>query len=218
MPTRTKTLPVSEGVPITITPLNERVVVFTIRGTAPLVQARFAEKARSAMREKQAAGSTARKGKAREARDFDADYEGAKHVADEGWLGIPAAAFRNAMIRACSLVGFQMTTAKMSIFVEADGYDAVDGTPLVRISAGEPKRVEHMVRNATGVTDIRVRPMWTDWEAVVRVNFDADQFTAADVANLMVRAGKQVGVGEGRPSSKSSNGMGWGTFVPVGQR
>jgi hypothetical protein len=44
------------------------------------------------------------------------------------------------------------------------------------------------------------------------VRFDADQFKASDVVNLLQRAGAQVGIGEGRPFSKSSNGLGYGTF------
>jgi hypothetical protein len=39
-----------------------------------------------------------------------------------------------------------------------------------------------------------------------------DQFTPEDVANLMARVGMQVGIGEGRPDSKNSAGMGWGLF------
>jgi hypothetical protein len=68
------------------------------------------------------------------------------------------------------------------------------------------------VRNATGVADIRVRPMWREWGANVRVKYDADQFTIQDVTNLMQRVGMQVGIGEGRPDSRDSAGLGWGTF------
>ena len=50
------------------------------------------------------------------------------------------------------------------------------------------------------------------WSATVQVSFDGDQFTVAYVYNLLARAGMQVGIGEGRPDSKKSNGMGWGTF------
>jgi len=46
----------------------------------------------------------------------------------------------------------------------------------------------------------------------VVVNFDADQFTVQDVTNLMQRVGMQVGIGEGRPDSRDSAGLGWGTF------
>lgn len=189
-----------------------RTTTFKIVGTAPYVQARFSGKAMQAMKSKMLAGNVARGKKVREARDFDDDYMQAMHKTSDGWCGIPAGAFRQAMISACRLVGFKMTLAKLSVFVEADGFDAVDGVPLIRIE-GSPERVDMAVRNATGVADIRVRPMWRKWGATVRVNYDADQFTAADVANLMLRVGQQVGIGEGRPDSRESAGLGWGTFT-----
>jgi len=183
----------------------------TIVGTAPYVQNKFSQKARDIMKAKQESGSRGKKGAAREGKDFQATYEAAKHVSREGWCGIPAPSFRNAMISACRIVGFKMTLAKLSVFVEADGFDADDGTPLVQIK-GEPRVHEALVRNQTGVADVRWRPMWEQWEATVRVRWDATQFSAQDVVNLLARAGSQVGIGEGRPDSKSSNGMGWGMF------
>ena len=126
---------------------------------------------------------------------------------------MPAPAFRNAMISACRTVGYQMTRAKLSIFIEDDGIDHDDGTPLIKFTKGKPHYVEHCVTLATGANDIKPRPMWDPgWEAVLRVRFDADQFTVKDVANLLARAGLQVGIGAGRPDSRSSNGMGWGMF------
>ena len=99
------------------------------------------------------------------------------------------------------------------IFIEADGFDKDDQTPLVKITKGSPVYCEHYVRNETGVVDLRARPMWREgWEAIVRIRFDADQFTAEDIANLLSRTGLQVGIGEGRPDSKKSCGMGWGLF------
>lgn len=197
---------------VSITPPKFQRLRTRIVGTAPLMQARFSAKAMQTMKSKMLAGSTAKKGAKREARDFDADFEGALHRSSEGWIGVPAAALRNACIDVCRMVGFQMTRAKMSIFVEADGLDKVDGAPLVKLDAGEPERTEMATRNATGVADIRVRPMWRQWALDVTVRYDADQFTAQDVANLLARAGEQVGIGEGRPFSKSSNGLGFGTF------
>jgi hypothetical protein len=84
--------------------------------------------------------------------------------------------------------------------------------PLVKLDAGQPERLDMAVRNQTGVADIRVRPMWRQWGATLRIQFDGDQFTAKDVANLLGRVGLQVGIGEGRPDSKNSAGMGWGLF------
>lgn len=201
----------SEAV-LTISPPNLQTLELRIVGEAPYMQAKFAEKAKQAMMAKQAAGSVARKGAKREARDFVGDFLAAQHRSSEGWAGIPAAALRNACIDACRMVGFQMTRAKMSVFIQPDGFDASDGTPLVRLIADEPEMTEMATRNATGVVDIRVRPMWRVWSALVRVTFDADQFTANDVTNLLARAGLQVGIGEGRPFSKSSAGLGFGLF------
>ncbi len=185
---------------------------FRINGTAPYMQARFSHKSMVAMQEKMEAGSTSKGKKVRTARDFDADYENAKHVAVEGWCGIPASAFRAAMISACRLVGFKMTLAKLSIFIEADGFDQVDGQPLVKLT-GKPERCDLPVRNATGVMDIRARPMWRQWSANLRIKFDTAQFTQQDICNLLMRVGMQVGVGEGRPDSRASAGMGYGLFA-----
>ena len=209
---------------ITIPPPNIRVLKVFIQGTAPFVQNRFSKKSIDQMKEKMKAGSTASKGKKRDPRDFDEDFKQAMHLSEEGWYGIPAPAFRAACIDACRMVGFKMTHAKMSVFIKADGLDALDGTPLVRLLSGDPEKLtarlpieepevaEHPVRNATGVADIRIRPMWRNWGVNLTVEYNGDQFTATDVINLLRHAGGSVGVGEGRPYSKSSNGMGWGTF------
>ena len=93
---------------------NLKVAILKIVGTAPYVQARFSQKAMHMMAAKMMAGPTAKGKKARSARDFDDDFEQAKHVSTEGWIGIPASAFRQAMISACRLVGFKMTLAKLS--------------------------------------------------------------------------------------------------------
>jgi hypothetical protein len=210
---RTSTTPeIPAATTITITPPNIQTATFHIVGEAPYMQARFSQKALEQIRSKQAAGSTAKKNTAREARDFEADYKGAMHISTEGWIGIPAASIRNACIDACRMAGFAMTRAKMSVFVEHDGLDVVDATPLIKLIGDEPEKTEMAVRNATGVVDIRVRPMWREWGAEVRIRFDADQFTITDVANLLARAGQQVGLGEGRPFSKSSAGLGFGLF------
>lgn len=47
---------------------------------------------------------------------------------------------------------------------------------------------------------------------MLRIRFDADLFTKTDIVNLIMRVGAQVGIGEGRPDSKDSAGMGFGLF------
>lgn len=199
---------------VVIAPPNIQRAVIQIRGLSPYVQNAFSLKARTMMEETQRAGTQARSRKKREARDFEANYLAAQHRASEGWLGIPAPAFRNAAIDACRLIGFKMTIAKLSLFVEADGLDALDGTPLVKI-VGEPEIHKGWGRNANGGADLRWRPMWREWSVKPLFRWDADQFSATDVVNLINRSGLQVGIGEGRPSSPNSNGLGWGLFEIV---
>jgi hypothetical protein len=152
----------------------------------------------------------------RDPRDYQQDFLNAQHVSTDGWNGIPCPAFRAAMIDACRSVGLVMTRAKMAVFVVPDGFDRDEGTPLVRIiSKDPPERIESLVRNDNGGADIRIRPMWREWQADVKIQWDADMISADSVVNLLDRAGLQVGIGEGRPYSKDSVGQGWGTFTVV---
>lgn len=209
-----KLQPVEAPIVTIAAPLFGQVRV-NISGESPYVQHKFSEKARRQMLATQEAGSTAKSKKKREARDIHAEYEAAIHRDEAGNAGIPAPALRSAMISACRLVGFQMTKAKLSIFVLPDCFDADEGTPLFRIY-GEPEMHQAAVRLESGVASISIRPMWRTWHATPTIRWDKDQFTTDDVINLLARAGQQVGLGEGRPDSRRSHGMGWGTFA-VGQ-
>lgn len=205
-----------EGVAV-IKPANIVRTTLRIKGTAPLVQNKFSHKARQKMMDDMSTPANAKKGKqVRPPRNYDEDFIQAQHISTAGWNGIDATAFRTAMIDACRTVGLVMTRAKMSVFVVADGFDKDDGAPLVKIiSPNPPERIESLVRNDNGGADIRIRPMWREWEADITLEFDADMITAESVVNLLDRAGRQVGVGEGRPYSKNSVGQGWGTFTVV---
>jgi len=185
---------------------------FDITGTEPLVIHRFSAKTKNEMKQKMETGKASSSRKNREAKSTDASYEEARYRAKEGWDGFHAGALRNAMISACRLVNFKMTLAKMSIFVVADGRDKDEPQiPLIRI-IGTPQKQEDMARVETGQPYVTVRAAYHNWKAKVRIRWDKDQFTLDDIANLLARVGMQVGIGEGRPDSKNSAGMGWGLF------
>lgn len=198
---------------VMIAPPKFENIKVTIIGDTKLVTHKFSQKAREQIKQKQMLGSLSKKGQKREPKDFDVLYKGAIYVSKDGWYGFPATAIRKAMVSACKLVGFHMTKGKLGIFVEANGFDATSGTPLIKITKGEPYPHEDYVRLETGVCDICVRPMWDEnWEASVHIRYDADMFSSQDIINLLSRAGLQVGICEGRPDSKDSCGCGWGTF------
>ena len=201
---------------VEITAPKMETVAFTIRGTSPLVIHAFSRKTREQMKASQEQGDKAKNRKKREPKDFKALCEGAKHKAADGWCGIPANALRAGMISVCRLTGFVMTRAKLAIFIEADGFDAEDFTPLVKITKGQPEYFESMVRLSDGSVDISARPLWKPgWEAVVRVSYDTDQMSREDIGNLLMRLGRQAGICEGRPNSTNSTGQGWGLFELV---
>ncbi len=192
---------------------------FRLVGTAPLVMNKFSAKAFNQMRATQEAGETAKNKKKREPKDFDKCYEDAMRISHEGWHGIHAGGFRNALISACKICGFPMTRAKLSLFVMAAGFDKDDSQPLVKITRGKPTKFEMPVRNDNGSCDIRARPLWQPgWECNLRIQWDGDQFKVEDITNLLMRVGLQVGIGEGRPDSSNSNGMGWGLFSVEGRK
>ncbi len=200
-----------------IAPANIVISKIKIQGTAPLVINKFSAKARRQMMDAMSTPKNAKKAKSeRPPRDYDADYMGARHISSEEWDGIAASAFKNAMVAACRTVGIVMTKTKMALWIIADGIDKDDGTPLVKIiSKKGPERHEGLVRNDNGGADIRIRPMWREWSAVVSIEYDADMITPDSIVNLLDRAGRQVGICEGRPFSKNSCGQGWGTFQVV---
>ncbi len=191
---------------------NFQHAVFNLVGTAPLVIHRFSSKTKEQMKQKMETGKAASSKKNREAKSTDDIFQEARYVSKDGWDGVHAGAFRNALISACRLVGFKMTLAKLSVFIEADGWDKEEQQiPLVRIY-GKPVKQEDMARVETGQPYVTVRAAYHDWKIKLRVRWDADQFTIEDVTNLLMRVGMQVGIAEGRPDSKNSAGMGWGLF------
>lgn len=191
---------------------NLKVGTFHLVGVAPLVIHRFSAKIKNQMKEKMETGKAASSKKNRDPKSTDDTFNEARYISKEGWDGIHAGAFRNALIDACRLVGFKMTLAKMSVFIMADGWDKAEPQiPLVRIHA-KPTKQEDMARVETGQPYVTVRAAYHDWSCDLRIRWDADQFTTDDISNLLMRVGAQVGIGEGRPFSKNSAGMGWGLF------
>lgn len=202
---------------VTIRKANIKQVRPLLEGVSPLVQNAFPKKIEEELAEKHQAGGTSRSKKGnREAKNFGELFKNAMHVGIDGRHGIPCAAFRAACIDACRLVDMKMTNAKMSLFCVEDTIDQASMEGLVCITKGEPQMHRNIVRLPNGNPDVRIRALWLPgWQVQPTFEFDADQFTVSDVYNLLERAGLQVGIGEGRPFSKNSFGMGWGRFKIV---
>lgn len=202
-----------KDIKLQITPPNFKLAHFEISGQTAYVQHRFSEKTAREIEKKQKAGDqAAATRKKKTPKQFHQLWLDAQYISTEGWNGIPSSAFRNAMISACRLTGMTMVLAKQVIFIVAEGNDRKDGTPLTRIYGKVTEPNPMPVRIGTTM-DLVCRPTWPQWTAKPLIRWDDDFLSLHDVANLLQRAGQQVGIGEGRHASKSSNGVGWGEFT-----
>lgn len=191
--------------PVVIMPILKKTVEIPIVGITPLIICNFSEKSRNQIEETQTKGKGAVKAK-KEAKDIEQCFNLARYIADpEGWDGCNAVSFRAAMISACRLVdGLTMTNAKQLVFVEPDGYEKPSMIPLVRIY-GEPECHRGSVRVGKDKTaDLRYRPMYFPWKAVLRINFNPKWISEESIANLVAIAGDACGVGEWRPTAPKS--------------
>lgn len=181
---------------IVIPPIQIATITIGLKGVSPLIMHAWSQKAIKMMLDKQTGVPVPKK----QPKNPEDDYNGARYISSMGWDGIPATAFKGAMVGACRLVdNLNMTLAKRLFFVEADDIDA----GLVRIH-GEPEMRQDMVRLETGVADIRFRPMYQPWRCSVTVRFLDNMIKPAAVVNLLSLAGMAEGVGEWRPGAPKS--------------
>ncbi len=206
---------------VTISPPNIQTAAFIIQGTAPLVVHRFDTKVMREFEDKIIEGSKPKGKRKFEPKNIEDICKAATYFGKTGnevWEGFNASGVRLAMISACRGANFKMTIAKQSFFVESDGWDIhTPLIPLVRI-IGKSEVSKLIGKTETNVAMLVIRPMYREWKAKVRIRFDADLFSISDITNLLARAGQCVGICEGRPDSKNSGGMGWGTFQIINEQ
>jgi hypothetical protein len=187
MATRTETA-------IVLPRLDVQMIEMTLIGDTPLITHQWSEKSRKEMRDKQ----TKRATKGREAKDPHAEFEGAIYRLRDGRCGMPAIAFKNAAVTACtSLADVTKVAARQAFHVEGE---------MVAIDAPSPTMREDMVRVGMGTADLRYRPEFSPWRVTLLVKFNAGVLSAEQVLNLFNVAGFAVGVGEWRPERDGNFG------------
>lgn len=184
---------------------------FHLIGTSPLVVQRMSAKVKQQMVATQEEGSTSKTRKKREPKNFEKLYQDAKHISQEGWEGIHAAAIRSSMISVAIAAGAVKEAVKRAVIVIQEGMSEDGMTPLVRIH-GKSEMFLQGQANTNGSMDIRSRPKYEKWECYPIIRYDADVIRLEDVANLLIRAGMTAGIGEGRYASRKANGIGWGAW------
>lgn len=172
--------------------IDVRNMQFVIASSSPIVMHKWATKAVTMIEEKQAGKKT----RDRDARNPEAETEAAMHRTIDGKPGIPAGALKKAIIGAAHKdIGIEKTIVRKAIFVNCDDPNGV--IPFTTCS--DPVMRQDMVRVGRGSADIRYRPMFSNWTAVISLDVDPEWLQDDDVLALMDRAGFGVGLLEMRP-------------------
>ena len=196
---------------VVLADLNRKTVKFRIRGTSPLIQHQWSEKAKQQMREK----SGGRKTKTREARDPMAEAEACLYRTAEGEIGINGMAFKCSLISAAHKdIGIEKTLVRKAIFLVTKDPGRVlpmtTGTSAMQVTkqfcpCGAAIR-EDLVRVGVGSADLRYRPQFDEWAVDIELEIDNDLLQVEDILKLVNRAGFGVGIGEWRPEKSGEFG------------
>lgn len=188
----------------------------TIVGTAPLLVQKFSEKAQ---REFEAMVMQTETDKLRQPKNPIEDFEMAaytfpdtevqiveddpKNIYMTGEFGFPAVGLKQAIVRAATDAGMNMTDIRRMIRIPCEllKIDCVPG-PYMR---------RDYVRNTNGRIDLRYRPCFREWSITTLIQHNKSVLTLVQLLNLIRIAGFGVGLGEWRPSGKTSTGI-YGTF------
>lgn len=203
---------VQKSTAIELPPLSLETVEIPLIGTSPLIVHAWSEKALRAMADKQQKRAT----KGREAKDPFADFAGSLYwlsprppipTEDDvtrGRFGLPALAFKNAAVTACTSTGaITKVAARQAFHVEGEMVEIVGPPPAMR---------EDVCRVGMGTADLRYRGQFDPWGVRVRVQINTAVISAEQVVTLFNLAGFAVGVAEWRPERDG----GYGRFRVAG--
>jgi hypothetical protein len=185
---------------LNISRIAAETIMVPIRGTSPLIVHRFSEKAKRQMLDAMQGRRTPR-----EAKDPHAEYMAAHYVLADGRYGLPAVAFKSATVSAARFYKRDLKMTELRQFLFVNGEPSKDGQLLIPI-IGESIMREDVTRVARGGTDLRYRPQFTEWSAVLPVTFVKSALTRDSVVSLIDAGGMGVGVGEWRPEKKGDFG------------
>jgi hypothetical protein len=137
------------------------------------------------------------------AKDPYKEFLEALYIDDSGHFVMPSTAFKGAMIDACRQVEGATMKASAGAFHIMPQWIRIYGHPV-------PQR--DPARNATGVIDLRYRPYFHEWAAIIPITINSNVLSVAQIINLLDVAGFACGIGDWRPSSKKNYSGNHGLF------
>lgn len=204
----------SGSTPVRLPAMHIRQVKIPIIGVTSLLVLRFSEKARNMMLGKQMGEAKAGK----EPKDPLALFKESYYADKEGFT-FPSVCFKAAGVNCANDIEEKQTEMRRAFFVLGD-WVRIEAEPLKKEDWSEwdhkhekDLKWEHehgcsmvhaMVRNASGVADIRFRSCFPHWKATLPIEFNEAIISLEKLMMLMTVAGFGNGIGEWRPASKES--------------
>ena len=185
--------------------VNLEKMLVPIRGTSPLIVHRFSEKAKKQMLDSMQGKKTPKEPKDPQ-RDFEESfYRFTDPLTGEMGYGFPIIAFKAATVGAARLYGKSVTMVNLRQQIFMRGVMGEDGQQLAIID-GKPEMREDVVRVGLNGSDLRYRPMFTEWTTTLEVSYIANAISQESVLSLIEAGGIVSGVGEWRPERKGDFG------------
>lgn len=179
-----------------------------IRGITDLIVNNFSHKSREQMLSKQMQSGTATRKRA--PKDPAANFEGSKYLDGKGRDCLHAGGIRNSIIQAArNLEGVTMASLKQAVLIE--GPEGA-GQILLPIEYESCTMREDVVRNESGVADIRHRASYQGWSCKFDLIVVENVVSVPQAYQLLSMAGFACGLHEWRPSGKSGLGGPYGRF------
>lgn len=189
---------------IVIEPVETETISLALVGTSPLIMNAMSEKARSTLL---VGGNrkTAADRRSSVKHDPLEEYRGAMYRIEgaDTLFGILSSAVKGAMMTAAlDLPGARKTQIGRLVYVRGN-YCQVYGIPRLLAS---------VVRSAdiNRTPDIRSRPIFPTWGAIVTISYVTPLLTANGIGNLLNAAGVTAGIGDWRPEKGKGS---YGQFI-----
>lgn len=179
---------------IHIEAIRTETVMLAVRGEAPLIVNRLAEKARQELLLPKGRKTTAERAQSLKHDPMD-EFRSSAYIVDdenaETYLGITSASFKRAMMGAALRIPGAKKT-EIAQLVRVDGFlTGVFGIPQVLTAI---TRSADMNRTP----DVRTRCIIPEWAAVVSITYTVPILNRTSIVNLLSAAGQVNGIGDWR--------------------
>ena len=180
---------------VSILPIDIATATFEIKGVTPLLMDRMTEETLQGIQDKQ----TGKMKTGKKLRDIKKEIESAIHFLPNKKVGFPSGGFKSAFIESTSFIGDKFFSKKLLKGIQ------IGNTVNVLIPI-EYSRKDILIHNVGSNT--KHTPQFHSWSCKLKIQFDRNNISEADLATLINYAGFYYGVGIWSPRSKCGGEFG----------